>query len=226
MSSLSGQQKKVPFILLILAFVLAPLEWSWAKSKGKGLGPSKGKHKTAVGKPDSPPGWSKNRAGWYNDLPHGLAKKEGWLPPGWNKGEKEGWKDQYPPGWDKWSKEQQERWQAEVAASVNEVAAVCRKHGRKQKTIEAACISVELMSRSGIPPSSAKRLVIAGVTQGFTAEGIERVAKACGFGAYQGLEGRELATWAKKRIEAGDGSIRVAKEVYEKVQRYALQEAE
>lgn len=45
------------------------------------------------GESDKPPGWEKGeKKGWKGDVPSGIEKQGGGIPPGWSRGKKEGWK--------------------------------------------------------------------------------------------------------------------------------------
>ena len=60
--------------------------------------------------------------------PPGLEKKDK-TPPGFDKGQKEGWRNEYPPGWDKRTDAQKNGWKNAV------------KKGRAWFPFEAACHS-------------------------------------------------------------------------------------
>ena len=61
------------------------------------------------GRGDEPPGWQKGeKKGWKGDVPHvppGIEKKGGWMPPGLSKEEQAEWKDGRPPGWGRGEKD-------------------------------------------------------------------------------------------------------------------------
>jgi len=47
-----------------------------------------------------PPGWNKGeKKGWTSDVPSGIEKKQGWMPPGLSEEEQDEWKGYLPPGW-------------------------------------------------------------------------------------------------------------------------------
>lgn len=75
-----------PLILLVTGKVMP-------KSKGRGYG-------------EAPSGWSKGeKKGWTSDVPPGIEKKGGWMPPGLSKDERAEWKGGQPPGWSRGEKE-------------------------------------------------------------------------------------------------------------------------
>src|SRR3989344_5142759 len=46
-----------------------------------------------------PLGWSKGeKRGWTSNVPPGIEKKEGWMPPGLSEEEQREWKEYSPPG--------------------------------------------------------------------------------------------------------------------------------
>lgn len=58
------------------------------------------------GESDKPPGWQKGeKKGWKGDVPPGMEKKGGWMPPGLSKEEQAEWKNGRPPGWSRGKKE-------------------------------------------------------------------------------------------------------------------------
>jgi len=58
------------------------------------------------GRRDEPPGWQKGeKKGWEGDVPPGIEKKGGWMPPGLSKEEHAEWKNGRPPGWSRGEKE-------------------------------------------------------------------------------------------------------------------------
>ncbi len=59
----------------------------------------------AKGRGGTPPGWEKGeKKGWRGSVPPGIAKKGGWIPPGLSKQERGKWKDGRPPGWSRGKK--------------------------------------------------------------------------------------------------------------------------
>ena len=57
------------------------------------------------GRSDEPLGWQKGeKKGWKGDVPPGIEKKSGWMPPGLSKEEQAEWKDGRPPGWSRGEK--------------------------------------------------------------------------------------------------------------------------
>ena len=87
-------------------------------------------------------------------------------PPGWDKGKKKGWKDEYPPGWDKKTDEEKAKWQKDVDAAGEGVELHCDAKGldgvKKAKKKEA----VERLSRKGCEVEKAKGEVIETVKNG------------------------------------------------------------
>lgn len=54
----------------------------------------------------TPPGWDKGeKEGWTSDVPPGIGKKGGWMPPGLSKKEQAEWETGRPPGWSRGKKE-------------------------------------------------------------------------------------------------------------------------
>ena len=80
--------------VLIIASVLLASSFALTQGKGKGRG-------------EEPPGWQKGeKKGWTNDdVPPGIEKKGGWMPPGLSKEEQAEWEDGRPPGWSRGKKE-------------------------------------------------------------------------------------------------------------------------
>ena len=80
--------------LLVIASMLLAISPVFAKSN------------KAKGRSDQPPGWSKGKKkGWVSNVPPGIEKKGGWMPPGLSKEEKDKWKHGKPPGWTRGEKE-------------------------------------------------------------------------------------------------------------------------
>ena len=70
---------------------------------GSSVAPAQGKGK---GHSEKPPGWEMGeKKGWTSDVPPGIEKKGGWMPPGLSKDEQAEWKDGRPPGWSRGEKE-------------------------------------------------------------------------------------------------------------------------
>jgi hypothetical protein len=78
----------------------------WAAGKGKGKDKGKGNDELV----------EKGK-----DKAKGHGKKDGDRPPGWDKGKKKGWHDEYPPGWSKKSDKEKAKWKTDVEDAKDQV---------------------------------------------------------------------------------------------------------
>lgn len=84
---------KLGAFVLIIASVLLGSSCALAQGQGK-------EHS------EKRPGWQRGEnKGWRGDVPPGIEKKAGWMPPGLSKDEQAEWEDGRPPGWSRGKKE-------------------------------------------------------------------------------------------------------------------------
>lgn len=81
------------WVFLAIASVLLAGSLALASGKAKGRG-------------QKSPGWEKGeKKGWKGNVPPGIEKKGGWVPPGLSKKQQAEWEDGRPPGWSRGEKE-------------------------------------------------------------------------------------------------------------------------
>ena len=133
----------------LLAFLIAGFagaDYSMAGGQGKGK-PNKAKGKDK-GKDKSKDKGPKDR------------------PPGWDKGKKKGWKDEYPPGWAKKSDKDKEKWRGQVKEAREKVRKMSKDKGLSDKERRHMEDSVEILTRKGEKPESAVKEIGKAIKQG------------------------------------------------------------
>lgn len=173
------------------------------------------------GQKETPPGWEKgDKGGWKGNVPPGLAKKEGgWIPPGWSKGEKEGWKNSFPPGWEKRSKKEQNSWKKNLNAAKNSIKGKGKKVGFSQEEAEQASTSLDISSRVGVPIEHAKDIVQSAMDKGMRGPKIEKLTRAISYGVGREVKFDQLGKFVNEKLDAGLRDEELALEVYKEVQR-------
>ena len=173
------------------------------------------------GQKRTPPGWEKGeKEGWFSNVPPGLSEKgEGWIPPGWSKGEKEGWKNAFPPGWEKRSKAEQERWRKNLQEAKDSIKRKGKKSGFSEKEIEQAITSLELSSRVGVPIENARDITSSAIDKGLRGEAIEKLTRAVSYGVGKEIKFDQLGKFVDEKLQEGYKGDNLALEVYKEVQR-------
>lgn len=93
--SWSIKDRSVLVLTLVVSMVVLASLTTVVSAEGKGK--SSGK---------TPPGWAKGeKEGWTSNVPPGIEKKGGWVPPGLSKQEQVEWEGGCPPGWSRGKKE-------------------------------------------------------------------------------------------------------------------------
>lgn len=169
-----------------------------------------------------PPGWDKGeKKGWTSDVPPGIEKKGGWMPPGlskkekaewqdghppgWGRGRKLGWSSDVPPGWDKWTKEKRKGWQKNLKEAKSD--------------LESGLISVEMAARKGVPIKHAKAIVVAAMANGVKGEGIEKATRAVAYGVGREVDFDQLGKYVNEKLGEGLKGDNLAIEIYKEVAR-------
>ncbi len=131
----------------LLAFLIAGFAFAdYALAGGQGKG--KPKHEKGKGKDKNKDKGPKDR------------------PPGWDKGKKKGWKDEYPPGWAKKSDEEKEMWRGEVKEAREKVGKMSKDKGLSDEERRHMEDSVEILTRKGEKPESAVKEIGKAIKQG------------------------------------------------------------
>jgi hypothetical protein len=97
--------------------------------------------------------------------PPGLTKK-GKIPPGFSKGKKVGWQNEYPPGWDKKSEMEQGQWHEFVRKGRDGILKVAEENGLSAEEALFAADDFEKAARKGLVFEEAERLVNDMITKG------------------------------------------------------------
>lgn len=99
------------------------------------------------------------------EQPPGLEKK-GKVPPGFSKGEKAGWQNEYPPGWDKKNEKEKKEWKDAVKKGRDKVLKAATEKGLSKEEAESAADDFEKGARKGLSPEECESLVKDKIKQG------------------------------------------------------------
>ncbi len=197
--------------------------------------PAKGKDKGGEG---TPPGWEKGeKKGWKGDLPPGIAKKGGWMPPGlskeeqaewkegkppgWSRGEKKGWKgSDVPPGWEKWSDEKQRGWEKRLEEAKSRLKGSGKKiKDLSEEDLHSALLSVEAAARKGVPIEHARDLVEKAMEKGIRGRGLETATRAMAYGVGKEVDFEQLGKFVDQKLDAGLRGDELSVEIYKEIAR-------
>ena len=150
-------------LLFGLLLAAAPPAFAAAGGKGKDKGKTeKTEEETEEGKDKGKGHGKPEHAGKSDETPKGPADR----PPGWDKGKKAGWENEYPPGWDKKTDEEKALWRKDVQEGKDEVQKAAEAKGlddaEKAKLQEA----FERISRKGKEVPAVKSDLLDAVKQG------------------------------------------------------------
>lgn len=223
------------FVLIIASVLLAS---SLALAQGKEKGHSEG-----------PPGWKKGeKKGWTSDVPPGIEKKGGWMPPGlskeeqaewedgrppgWSRGKKEGWKGagmppglakkdgQLPPGWKNWNDEKKKGWEKELGEAREKVRGRAKKlKDFSEEDLDSALVSVEAAARKGVPIRHALGLVGKAMENGIKGRGLETATRAMAYGVGKEIDFEQLGKFVHKKLDEGLRNDELSIEIYKEVAR-------
>ncbi len=98
-------------------------------------------------------------------LPPGLAKK-GKTPPGFSKGRKKKWQDEYPPGWSKKSEADKKRWKERVRKGREHVKKEAENKGLDADAASKAADEFEKAARKGADLDKLEDVVIDKIKKG------------------------------------------------------------
>lgn len=222
-------------IAVTTVFVLLANTGALAQGKGKGRG-------------EKPSGWEKGeKEGWKGDIPPGIEKKGGWmppglskeeqtewkngLPPGWSRGEKEGWKGadmppglakkggQVPPGWEKWNDAEKKGWEKELGEARGIVRGRAKKLKFSQQDVDSAVFSVEAAARKGVPIRYARGIVEETMEKGIRGSGLETATRAIAYGVGREIDFEQLGKFVHKKLDEGLRDDELSIEIYKEIAR-------
>ena len=135
-------------------------------------------------------------------MPPGLAKKGGWLPPGWKN-----WNDEKKKGWEK-----------ELGEAREKVRGRAKKlKDFSEEDLDSALLSVEAAARKGVPIRHALGLVEKAMQNGIKGWGIETTTRAMAYGIGKEIDFDELGKFVRRKLDEGlrndDLSIEIYKEI-------------
>lgn len=193
---------------------------------------------------NKPPGWEKGeKKGWKSDVPPGIEKKGGWMPPGlskeeqaewkdgnppgWSSGKKEGWKGadippglakSTPPGWKKWTNQKKKGWEKELGKAKEKV----HKRAKKLKTfskedLDKAILSVEAAARKGIPIKQVQGLVEKAMEKDIKGKGFETASRAMAYGVGKEKDFDQLGKFVHKKLDEGLRDNELSIEIYKEI---------
>jgi hypothetical protein len=163
---------------LILTIPATAGEHGGGKGKGKSGQKDKDDEDQAKGqdqdKGDETKGADKGKGeGEGADKEHGKGgPHSGKEPPGWDKGKKKGWEDEYPPGWDKKTDEEKGKWKKDVEDAKEEVGLHADAKGVNAEEKAKLQEAVERISRKGKEVKQATTETIEGLKKGKKASDI------------------------------------------------------
>jgi hypothetical protein len=181
-----------------LGLVLAVPAWAGDHGGGKGKGKSgqkdkddedqakgqdqdKGNETKGGGdKEGNGKGGEKHKGGGEAGEGEGAGKEHGkggphdadFRPPGWDKGKKKGWEDEYPPGWDKKTDEEKGKWKKDVEDAKEEVGLHADARGVNAEEKARWQEAVERIARKGKEVKEATASTVEGLKKGKKASDI------------------------------------------------------
>ena len=192
----------------------------------------------AKGRHEGPPGWEKGeKKGWKGDLPPGIAKKGGWMPPGlskeehaewkegkppgWSRGKKEGWKgSDVPPGWEKWSDEKQRGWEKKLEEGKGKVNDKAKKlKDFSEEDLHSALLSLEAAARKGVPIEHARDLVEKAMERRIRGQDLETASRAMAYGVGKEVDFEPLGKFVNQKLDAGLRGDELSIEIYKEIAR-------
>ncbi len=166
------------------------------------------------GRGEKPPGWLKGeKEGWKGaDMPPGLSKKGGELSPGLAKSA--------PPGWDKWNDEKKKAWQKELGEAKESIRRKAKKVKRFSGTrLDRALVSVETAARKGVPIKHARGVVQKAMEKGIKGKGIEAAIRAMAYGVGKAIDFEQLGKFVHKKLDQGLRGDDLTMEIHRKIER-------
>lgn len=146
--------KSTVWLLLTLFTVGALISGTstMAAEHGKGKGKEKDKEKKSDEDKDADKGEG-----------NGKSHAEKSTPPGWDKGKKTGWRDEYPPGWDKKSNEEKAKWNTDLESARQDVAKACEEKKMKDEEKTQMQEALERIARKGKAIETAKEETVGAI---------------------------------------------------------------
>lgn len=190
----------------------------------------------AKGRGDKPHGWEKGeKKGWEGDVPPGIEKKGGWLPPGLSKEEQSEWKNGRPPGWSHGEKEgwkgadmppglarkggdKKKGWEKKLRQEKEKVRTRAKRlKDFSKEDLDSAIDSVEAAARRGVPIRHARGFVEKAMEKGIRGRGLETASRTMAYGVGKEIDFDQLGKFVHKKLDEGlrdDGlSIEIYKEI-------------
>jgi hypothetical protein len=196
-----------------------------------GQGKAKGRH-------EGPPGWEKGeKKGWKGDLPPGIEKKGGWMPPGlskeehaewkegkppgWSRGKKEGWKgSDVPPGWEKWSDEKQRGWEKKLEEAKSRLKGSGKKlKDFSEEDLHSALLSLEAAARKGVPIEHARDLIEKAMERRIRGQDLETASRAMAYGVGKEVDFEPLGKFVNQKLDAGLRGDELSIAIYKEIAR-------
>jgi len=158
-----------------------------------------------------PPGWSRGeKQGWENtNMPPGLAKK-GKIPPGLAK--------KTPSELAYWSNETEYEWEQNLEDQKRDIYNMANSiEDFSQEDLENAIGSLEASARSGVPPGYVGSIIRKAMKKGYKGRGFETTTKALSYGVGKGTNFNKLNKFVHKKLDQNykgdDLSIEIYKEI-------------
>ncbi|MBA7610341.1 hypothetical protein ES703_17549 [subsurface metagenome] len=190
----------------------------------------------AKGEDDKPPGWEKGeKEGWEGEIPPGIEKKGGWMPPGlskeeqdewkdgrppgWSQGEKTGWKGaNTPPGWEKWNDKEKKRWEKGVEKAKGKVRGKAKNlKDFSDEDLTSALLSIEASARVGVPIKLTLSFVEKAMEKGIKGKGIETATRAMTYGVGKEIDFEQLGKFVHEKLDEGLIDDKLSIEIYKEV---------
>ncbi len=168
---------------------------------------------------NKPPGWEKGeKKGWKSDVPPGIEKKGGWMPPGLSKEEQTDWKDGIPPGWEKWTNQKKKGWKKELGKAKENVHKRAKKlKNFSKEDLDKALLSVEAAARKGIPIKYAQGLVEKAMEKDIKGKGFETASRAMAYGVGKEIDFDQLGKFVHKKLDKGLRDDKLSIEIYKEI---------
>jgi len=154
------------------------------------------------------------------------AKWQSEGPPGWTKGEKEGWKGgNMPPGlqkklppqheernfWERW------KWNRDLKSSKKEIQSMAENKGLDQQDKTSAEIALESAAKSGVPIEEVREVLKKAIEKKQNGKEMEVITKAMSYGVGKNTDFRDMGTFVNQKLEEGVAGKDLAVQIYKRI---------